>query len=219
MAKRFFSTEIWDEDWFIDMPMEYKLFWFYILSNCDHCGLFKVNLRSFCGLNGVKIDSDSALTYFNNGKSRIRVVNQSVWFIEDFFVYQYGTTLNLNNRVHESIKNRYDNIGIKLTSIRGLIDLKDRVKDKDKEIKRFRKNPKGGSGGTSAENAKTGIYYLEDFRVIVFDDETCQPLTDRQLEQLKNREIRPSDIFRDDTKSQNLTRATETAQISPQIQK
>ena len=210
MAKRFFSTEIWDEDWFIDMPTEYKLFWFYILSNCDHCGLFKVNLRSFCGLNGVKIDSDTALEHFNHGKNRIRIVNQSVWLIEDFFVYQYGSTLNLNNRVHESIKNRYEHVGIKLTSIRGLIDLKDRVKDKDNVFsKKVRKNPKGGSGG------KTGIYYLEEQKVIVFDDQTCQPLTDEQFEKLKNREIRPSDIFKVDSMSQNLTRRTETAQESP----
>ena len=26
MAKRFSATEIWDEDWFLDMPNEYKLF-------------------------------------------------------------------------------------------------------------------------------------------------------------------------------------------------
>jgi len=151
MAKRFFSTELWDEDWYIEMPIEYKLFWFYILSNCDHCGLFKVNLRSFCSLNGISVNSEDALKYFNNGKDRIRVVNQSLWFIEDFFVYQYGTTLNLNNRVHESIKNKYDIIGIKINSIRGLIDLKDRVKDKDKDKDKENtlvgKRTKGGYGG------------------------------------------------------------------------
>ena len=43
MAKRFTSTEIWNEDWFLDMPAEYKLFWYYMLCECDHAGLFKVN--------------------------------------------------------------------------------------------------------------------------------------------------------------------------------
>jgi len=133
MAKRFTATEIWSEDWFLDMPMEYKLFWYYMLSNCNHAGIFKVNLRSFCGLNGVNLTSTKVLEFFNAGKQRIRVINSSIWLINDFFVYQYGATLNPNNRVHASIVKEYLKHGIELTSIRGLKDLKDGVKDKDKD--------------------------------------------------------------------------------------
>jgi hypothetical protein len=134
MAKRFTATEIWSEDWFLDMPMEYKLFWYYMLSTCNHAGFFKVNLRSFCGLNGVNLTSSKVLEYFNAGKQRIRVINNSLWLIDDFFVYQYGSTLNPNNRVHNSIVKEYLKHGVDLTSIRGLKDLKDGVKDKDKDI-------------------------------------------------------------------------------------
>jgi len=134
MAKRFTDTNIWGEDWFLEMPNEYKLFWYYMLSNCDHSGVFKVNLRSFCSLNEVKLSSSKVLEYFNVGKQRIRVIQDNVWFIEDFFVYQYGETFNTNNRVHESIKKVYEKYNIELTSIRGLKDHKDRVKDKDKDI-------------------------------------------------------------------------------------
>lgn len=133
MAKRFTATEIWNEDWFLDMPMEYKLFWYYMLSTCNHAGFYKVNLRSFCGLNGVNLTSTKVLEYFNAGKQRIRVINTSLWLIDDFFVYQYGSTLNPNNRVHASIVKEYLKHGIELTSIRGLKDLKDGVKDKDKD--------------------------------------------------------------------------------------
>lgn len=133
MAKRFTATEIWNEDWFLDMPNEYKLFWYYMLSNSNHAGLFKVNLRSFCGQIEVKVGSKEILSYFNAGKQRIRVINDSLWLIEDFFVYQYGPTLNPKNRVHESIVKEYLKHGINLTSIRGLKDLKDGVKDKDKD--------------------------------------------------------------------------------------
>lgn len=133
MAKRFTATEIWGEDWFLDMPIEYKLFWYYMLSTCDHAGLFKVNLRSFCGLNGVKLGSKEVLEYFNSGKTRIRVISHSIWFIEDFFVYQYGPSLNPKNRVHESILKLYNKYNINLTSIRGLVEVNDRVKDKDKD--------------------------------------------------------------------------------------
>jgi hypothetical protein len=133
MAKRFCSTDIWGEDWFLEMPIGYKLFWNYMLASCNHAGLFKVNLRSFCGLNEVKIEADQALQFFNNGKDRIRVVNQSLWLVEDFFVFQYGPKFNPNNRVHLSIKNELEKNGVNLTSIRGLIEDRDRVKDKDKD--------------------------------------------------------------------------------------
>ena len=134
MSKRFTATEIWDEDWFLEMPIEYKLFWYYMLSTCDHAGLFKVNLRSFCGLNEVKIDSDTALAYFNSGKKRIMVVNQSVWLIEDFFAFQYGHKINLNNPLHRGVEKALSKFDLKLTSIRGLFEETEGLKEKDKEI-------------------------------------------------------------------------------------
>lgn len=199
MAKRFFSTELWNEDWYIEMPIEYKLFWFYILSNCDHCGLFKVNLRSFCGLHMIKLNSEDALKYFNSGKDRIRIVNQSLWLIEDFFVYQYGTTLNLNNRVHESIKTRYDNIGIKISSIRGLKDLKDRVKDKDKDIDKestlVGKRTKGGYGG---KDLIRGEFFSDAENALRMNDGTWMKITEEQKNLIKQRVLKPYEILKNE---------------------
>jgi len=142
MAKRFTSTKIWSEDWFLDMPNEYKLFWFYLLSECDHAGIFKVNLRSFCSQLEVKIDLDRALLFYNVDKHRIRVIKPGLWLIEDFFIFQYGNKLNIKNRVHNSILGQYQahNIclnsirglnEVKLTPISGLVEDKHGVKDKD----------------------------------------------------------------------------------------
>lgn len=125
MAKRFSDTKIWDEDWFLDMPIEYKLFWFYMLSACDHAGFFKVNLRSFKALNGVNLTSKEALFFFNSGKDRIKEINVSIWYIEDFFVYQYGPTFNKKNRVHSSIEREFIKNNVELTSIRGLKEVKE----------------------------------------------------------------------------------------------
>jgi hypothetical protein len=134
MSKRFSETSIWEEDWFLEMPNEYKLFWQYMLSKCDHAGIFKVNLRTFRGLLEVKVTTEEALGFFNSGKQRIRIITESIWYIEDFFVFQYGTTLNINNRMHDSIVSIWKKYDIALTSIRGLKDLKDRVKVKVKDI-------------------------------------------------------------------------------------
>jgi len=181
MAKRFTSTDIWSEDWYLDMPNEYKLFWHYVLANCDHAGIFKVNLRSFCSLLGVKIDSSVALGYFNTGKDRIRELSQSLWFIEDFFCYQYGQTYNPNNRVHLSISEIYIKHGIKMTSIRGLTDLKDGVKDKDKD----KDKDKGYKikKGKKIENEK-----------VYFEDGSFQELGKDQKALFEDGRIKPSDI-------------------------
>ena len=164
MAKRFTDTNIWGEDWFLEMPNEYKLFWYYMLCNCDHAGIFKVNMRSFCSLNEVKLTSNKVLDYFNNGKQRIRELQANVWFIEDFFVYQYGETFNTNNRVHESIKKVYEKYNIKLTSIRGLKDHKDRVKDMDKDIDKDKENK------NNDKKEKNEIPDLNEFLAFCKDD-------------------------------------------------
>lgn len=131
--KRFTETNIWDEDWFMDIPIEYKLFWFYLKDKCNHAGIWRPNLRLFEVMVGVKIDLKKALGIFNKDKIRCEILKSGHWFILDFFVFQYGSVMNLSNRVHKSIQDIYIQEDINLTSIRGLLDHKDGVKDKDKD--------------------------------------------------------------------------------------
>lgn len=186
MAKRFASTEIWDEDWFLEMPNEYKLFWHYMLSACDHAGLFKVNVRVFCATHSIEIIPMQAVEYFNKGKDRIRIIRDNFWLIEDFFVFQYGTTFNPNNRVHESIENAYNKANIKMTSIRGLIDLKERVKDKDKD-----KDIKKGGKGENKNNKGTCF----DDGFVVLESGKKQFLGNSQKIRFKNGDIKPEEIY------------------------
>ncbi len=123
MAKRFSATEIWDEDWFIDMPKDYKLFWFYMLSSCNHAGLFRVNLTVFCKINNVKITSKKALEYFNFEKERIRVIRSDLWFIEDFIAFQYGHKLNHKNNAHVSVLEILNKFNINILSVRGVTEV------------------------------------------------------------------------------------------------
>lgn len=191
MAKRFSDTGIWEEDWFLEMPNEYKLFWFYMLATCDHAGVFKVNLRSFRGLLEVSLTSTEALRHFNNGKDRIRVLTDSTWFVEDFVVYQYGATLNLNNRLHESIANVLAKQKIELTSLRGLLDLKDRVKDKDKELK------KGGVGeNKNGTYEKRGVSFSPDKTKVIFPDGSMQILGESQTMELQRGLLSPHSIYK-----------------------
>lgn len=185
MAKRFTSTEIWEEDWFLEMPSEYKLFWYYMLSHCDHAGLYKVNLGSFNRLNGVSVTSDRVLELFNVEKQRITKIAEKLWYIEDFFVFQYGKKLNVDNQVHKSIYALYKNHGIIEKGIRGLVDLNPtpKDKDKDKDIK------KGGTG----ENIRA--IEITDNKAI-FPDGSTQKLGKSQLYRMTVDDIKPHQILK-----------------------
>lgn len=191
MAKRFTATEIWDEDWFLEMPIEYKLFWYYMLSKCDHAGLFKVNERSFSRLIGVNLSSISALNYFNFGKDRVRVLSESVWFIEDFFVYQYGTTFNFNNRLHQSIGELYKRQNIEIKKIRGLIDLKEGVKDKDKDKEIYNSN-----GQKKIDKKVLGKEFTPDGLFVILETGEKQELGKSQKILVENRSILPHEIYK-----------------------
>ena len=45
MAKRFTDSEKWKDAWFMDLPSKYKLFWLYLLDECNHAGIWKVNFK------------------------------------------------------------------------------------------------------------------------------------------------------------------------------
>ncbi|HEY6436163.1 MAG TPA: hypothetical protein VIY47_06210, partial [Ignavibacteriaceae bacterium] len=107
-------------DWFLELPCEYKLFWFYILSNCDQAGFFRVNTKVFCSLNHVNINTETAVEFFNKGKKRIRKVNGSMWLIEDFFKFQYGNKFNIKNNMHLGIEKIYVRYGVAIESLQGI---------------------------------------------------------------------------------------------------
>lgn len=124
MAKRFTATEIWEEDWFLDMPNEYRLFWYYMLSKCDHAGVFKPNITRFNNSVGKKINKEKALMFFNEGKERISVTRKKNWWIIDFFVFQYGQIFNFNNNLHFSIYKVYNQEDINVRTNRGLKEVR-----------------------------------------------------------------------------------------------
>ena len=120
MAKRFTDTGIWDEDWFYELSLEYKLFFFYLKDSCDHAGIWKPKTRAFMSATDVEISLEKALEYLNTGKKRVRVLPNGKWFIEDFFAFQYGSRINLNNRVHQSVLQCYQDNDISIGSVRGI---------------------------------------------------------------------------------------------------
>ena len=93
MAKRLTDTSVWSEDWFIELPIKYKLVWKYVIDNCDNSGLWKVNKKTSNMLIGEEIDYNDFLLMVNQDKidnPRIIKIDECHWFIPSFFFFHYG---------------------------------------------------------------------------------------------------------------------------------
>jgi hypothetical protein len=134
MAKRFTDTEKWKKPFIRSMKAPYKLLWVYILDECDHAGIWQVDLEVAEIKIGERLNLATAINYFD-GKIHIFDSGQK-WYIPDFVDFQYGK-LNPLNRAHGSVINileKYSLLEIKpLTSpLQGAMDM-DKDKDKDKD--------------------------------------------------------------------------------------
>jgi len=142
MAKRFTDTEKYKKHFIRNLPAAYKIFWDYLYHDCDHAGIWYVDMEVAQIRIGkdAPIDKEKALELFNQGETRIYVLNGGrKWFIKPFVEFQYGV-LNPNNRVHQSVIEELKREGAYkyLTSpIQGAKDKDkdiDKDKDKDKDI-------------------------------------------------------------------------------------
>jgi hypothetical protein len=141
MAKRFTDTDKWKKPFIRGLQGAYKLLWMYILDDCDHAGIWQVDMDVAQVRIGEKLDYNLAITQFS-GKI-ISFSNGEKWFIPAFIDFQYGT-LNPENRAHGSVLNllkKYNLIDIEnkpLTSpLQGGKDMdmdKELVKEEDKVI-------------------------------------------------------------------------------------
>lgn len=188
MSKRFTDTNLWEEDWFIELPMNQKMFWFYLKDNCDHAAIWKPKKTMFERLNETTINLDEFLKNINKDKERIIVLENGRWFIVDFIVFQYGKVLNENNKVHKSIINLLALNGVKMESIRGLIDHKKGVKDKDKDKEKdididIDKKKESSSNKYSKEVIEITDYYENLYKTNAY--EMYEAIISKNLEETK----------------------------------
>ena len=99
MAKRFTDTGKWKKKWIRELSPEMKLFWFYLLDNCDHAGIWEVDIELAAFQIEVELDESEILNTFNR---KIVPFKSGKWFVPKFIVYQYGE-LNKSNRAHNSV--------------------------------------------------------------------------------------------------------------------
>ena len=124
------DTDKWKKRFVRELSPQHKLLWFYILDDCNHAGIWEVDLEVASIRVGYELVYDMLPQAFLD---KIEIFdNGDKWFIPDFIVFQYGE-LNPNSNVHKSViqlLERYNLMGY----LKGSQTLPEGVKDKDKDI-------------------------------------------------------------------------------------
>ena len=142
MAKRFIDTKIWDKAWFRKLTTKNKLLWIYILTKCDHAGIWDADWEAAEFFIGEKVAFKDLPEMIQKKMNYIQGEDQ--YYIPSFIEFQYGV-LKENSKPHLSVIKRLDEKGL----LKGIDTLKnknitpkdkdkDKVKDKEKREQEFK---------------------------------------------------------------------------------
>ena len=130
MAKRMTDTDKWKKRFVRELTPQHKLLWFYILDDCNHAGIWEVDIEVASIRVGENLIYDmlpqsflDKIVIFDDGDK---------WFIPDFIEYQYGE-LNQNSNVHKSVINLLNKYNLE-GYLKGSQRVESTLKDKDTDI-------------------------------------------------------------------------------------
>ena len=130
MAKRMTDTDKWKKRFVRELEPQHKLLWFYILDDCNHAGIWEVDIDVASIRVGIDLSYDNLPSLF--GEKVISFDNGDKWFIPDFIEYQYGE-LNQNSNVHKSVINLLNKYNLE-GYVKGSQRVESTLKDKDTDI-------------------------------------------------------------------------------------
>ncbi len=146
MAKRLTDTDIWNQDWFIDLSRDHKIFWMFLKDDCDYAGVWSPNISIFKKVHKIRLELKEALEALNQEKERVIVLKNGKWFLRQFIFFQYGGTLNPKNGVHRQVLGILCKNGVSLSwsypqvstvgdTLGTRVEPTDKEQDQDKEKK------------------------------------------------------------------------------------
>ncbi len=130
MAKRFVDTKMWDKSWYRRLKSKDKLIWVYLLTRCDHAGIWDADweaMEFFIGEKTTYKDTAPAIL-----EKMVRIKGKNQYFIPSFVSFQYGE-LRENSKPHLSVIKRLSEKNLLNSLSRVQITLKDKDKAKGKE--------------------------------------------------------------------------------------
>lgn len=103
MAKRFTDSDKWKDQFFQDMGGKIQLFYLYLLDNCDHAGVWKINFKHFEFCTGFAVTKNEAEKALGD---RIVFINEEIALLPKFLKFQYGEMSSLKSKVRAGVINR-----------------------------------------------------------------------------------------------------------------
>jgi len=87
VAKRFFDSRKFDDPWYRGLPVKMKVVWEFLISKCDHAGIYKIDIDAMIFHIGDKTTLEEIFRHLG---SRVYQVSEEKIFIPKFVLFQYG---------------------------------------------------------------------------------------------------------------------------------
>jgi len=101
MAKRDTDTEKWKKQFFKRLNQSEMLFWIYINDDCDHSGVWYVDIEVASIRIKEQINLEKMIEVFNLDEERVILFHQGKkLLIKGFVTFQYGLDPSPKNRLH-----------------------------------------------------------------------------------------------------------------------
>jgi len=101
MGKRFTDTEIWDKEWFMQLPPKQKCLVKYVRDKCDLAGIWSPNYLLASVYIGEQVFEDDLLL-IDDGNQFEKISDGKI-YCTGFIDFQYGSSLNPQSPVHKKI--------------------------------------------------------------------------------------------------------------------
>ena len=169
MAKRFIDTKLWDKAWFRKLDPKSKLVWIYIVTRCDHAGVWDCDWEAASFFIGQDVNPNELPDSVVNKMITIEKESdqETQYFIPSFIEYQYGV-LRQNSKPHLSVIKRLTEKGLIKHLDKSIFSLKDKDKEEDKSIdkreEKFKDNVKevGSKKGYDSQMINDFILYWSE---------------------------------------------------------
>jgi hypothetical protein len=143
MSKRLTDVTKWTKNkWFRKLKPNHKLFWLYLLDNCDNVGVWEEDIELASILISYEYNKDEILKEF---KDKVKVFRDGKkWWVKDFIVFQYGELKeeHLTNKPHQCYIRNLKKHRLWIDYTKTIHSLKEKEKDKDKDIEEDKEKEK-----------------------------------------------------------------------------
>jgi hypothetical protein len=141
--KRFTETVKWDDPWFAELSLPFKVAWLYICDRCDLAGVWNVNMGLLNYQCGTEINLEQLLATLGDERA-VRVAPDKIW-LPKFISFQYGS-LTADCKPHRPVIKRLESLGLLQRVSEGYRKGIDTLQEKEKEKEKEKDKEEEGSG-------------------------------------------------------------------------